>query len=208
MAAACLQSAAMTLTGSYLTADELRTTLIDNGDAVTDGKVAITKPRVNLDQAFSTLVCDGLTFTIYNDGNSVLDITDVNSPAWASVSRAVPFSIAAGASKQLCVQGDCNSCAGLDLARWLKVYSNDLDMSPHPDGVTLSMICSKCGPIGNLDGDCDEDLNDFSIFSSHWFEVDCAKSDWCGGADLTRNQIVDFADMTAFFEEWLGEGLP
>ena len=46
--AAVLQSAAKTLTGSFLTPAEVRAYLVNTGDAVTDGKVAITKPRVNL----------------------------------------------------------------------------------------------------------------------------------------------------------------
>ena len=53
--AACLQSAAKAITGTFLSPDKLRSTLIDTGDSITDTKVAITKPRVNLGKAVATL---------------------------------------------------------------------------------------------------------------------------------------------------------
>ncbi len=58
---ACLQSAALNLTGSFLTPDEVKSTLINSGDQITDGKVNITKPRVNLGAALEKLdycACD------------------------------------------------------------------------------------------------------------------------------------------------------
>ena len=54
-AAACLQSAAMAITGAYLTPAQIRSTLTSTGDLVTDGKVSITKPRVNLGRAVDSL---------------------------------------------------------------------------------------------------------------------------------------------------------
>ena len=54
-AAACLQSAAKALTGSFLTPAQVRSTLIDTGDSITDGKVAVTKPRVNLGNAVDSV---------------------------------------------------------------------------------------------------------------------------------------------------------
>lgn len=50
-AVACLQSAAKAIRGSYLSPSEVRTILTSSGDNITDGKVAITKPRVNLGHA-------------------------------------------------------------------------------------------------------------------------------------------------------------
>ena len=54
-AAACVQTAAKEITGSYLTPGQVKSTLIDNGDLITDGKVAITKPRVNLGDAIDSI---------------------------------------------------------------------------------------------------------------------------------------------------------
>ncbi len=55
---ACLQSAAKTIRGSYLSPSEVRTILTSTGDNVTDGKVAITKPRINLQRAINNLLID------------------------------------------------------------------------------------------------------------------------------------------------------
>ena len=54
-AVACLQSAAMAARGSYLSPSEVETVLTSTGDNITDGKVAITKPRVNLQQAIDSM---------------------------------------------------------------------------------------------------------------------------------------------------------
>jgi hypothetical protein len=54
-AAACIQSAAIQIFGSALSPAEIRDLLTGTGDAVTDGKVAITKPRINLGSAIGTL---------------------------------------------------------------------------------------------------------------------------------------------------------
>jgi hypothetical protein len=52
---AALQSAAKQLRGEYLAPSEVRTLLRITGDSITDTKVAITKPRVNLGSAISLL---------------------------------------------------------------------------------------------------------------------------------------------------------
>lgn len=54
-AAACLQSAAKATTGTLLTPAEVRSKLTNTGDWITDGKVAISTPRVNLEAAVSAL---------------------------------------------------------------------------------------------------------------------------------------------------------
>ena len=55
-AVACLQSAAKTIRGSYLSPSEVRTILTSTGDNITDGKVAIIKPRINLERAINNLL--------------------------------------------------------------------------------------------------------------------------------------------------------
>jgi len=54
-AAAVLQSAAKAKTGSFLTPAKVKQYLTEQGDLITDGKVAITKPRINLDKAVNTV---------------------------------------------------------------------------------------------------------------------------------------------------------
>ena len=53
-AVACLQSAAKAVDGNYLSPAEVRDVVTATGDLLTDTKVAITKPRVNLAQAIGT----------------------------------------------------------------------------------------------------------------------------------------------------------
>lgn len=57
-AAAVLQGAAKAKTGSFLSPAEVRLFLTDNGDAVTDGKIALTKPRINLARAVAAVPSD------------------------------------------------------------------------------------------------------------------------------------------------------
>lgn len=62
-AAAVLQHAAKIKIGTYLQPGQLQDFLTQYGDSVTDGKVAITKPRINLDNAVNQ-VPTGTTYTI------------------------------------------------------------------------------------------------------------------------------------------------
>ncbi|MGA1823813.1 MAG: S8 family peptidase [bacterium] len=55
-AAACLQSAAKVITGSYLTPDGVKSQMVDTGNPITDKKVDITIPRVNLGAAIDGLI--------------------------------------------------------------------------------------------------------------------------------------------------------
>ena len=57
--AAVLQQAAKAKTGAYLTPAQVKTYLVNNGDNVTDGKVAVTKPRINLGRAVDALTSIG-----------------------------------------------------------------------------------------------------------------------------------------------------
>ncbi len=66
-AAAVLQHAAKSKTGSYLTPGEVKSYLAEYGDQITDGKVAITKPRVNLGNAVDALVAE--VCNLINDGS-------------------------------------------------------------------------------------------------------------------------------------------
>ncbi len=50
-AAACLQSYSLSVLGRFLTPAEVKSILTGTGDPLTDGKVSITKPRVNLENA-------------------------------------------------------------------------------------------------------------------------------------------------------------
>lgn len=87
-AAACLQTAAKAITGSFLTPSQVKSTLIDNGDLVTDGKVAITKPRVNLSDAIDSIAGNTI------EGNTTLYVEPTascggNTPCYATIQEAM-----------------------------------------------------------------------------------------------------------------------
>ena len=63
-AAAVLQCAAKAKTGAFLTPAQVKQYLTANGDSVTDGKVAVTKPRINLGQAVNALQAAGGSVTV------------------------------------------------------------------------------------------------------------------------------------------------
>ncbi len=79
-AAACLQSAAKAITGSYLTHHQVKSTLLRTGDPVTDGKVDITKSRVNLGLAVTDLLA-GMKVTPSSDLSSQGNLGGSFSPA-------------------------------------------------------------------------------------------------------------------------------
>jgi subtilisin family serine protease len=74
-AAAVLQQGAKAKTGSYLAPAQVRSYLVNNGDGVTDSKIAITKPRINLGRAVNALP------------GAVQDFTIAASPTSMSISQ-------------------------------------------------------------------------------------------------------------------------
>ena len=81
----------------------------------------------------------------------------------------------------------------------------------NPDCVTICMQGNGCiqqNTIsaclrGDLDADNDIDIDDFAILVSHWQQTGCSQPDWCDGADLTRNGVVDINDFTLFIDNYL-----
>jgi subtilisin family serine protease len=86
--AAVLQQAAKAKTGSYLTPAQVKSYLVNNGDNVTDGKVAITKPRINLGHAVDALPNIPVTVvsTVPTNGANGVLVTD---PITATFSKAM-----------------------------------------------------------------------------------------------------------------------
>lgn len=82
-AAACLQNAAKVLTGFYLTPGQVKSTLVNTGDLITDGKVSITKPRVNLGEAVDSL--EGAS-TLYVESSGTCN---GNTPCYSTIQGAV-----------------------------------------------------------------------------------------------------------------------
>lgn len=136
-AVAALQSAAKAQNGSYLTPAQVKSILTSTGVSVTDTKNSLVKPRVNLAAAIDAAVVPPTCFIISNTGTAALTVSSVTKPVWAALSPAPPYTIAAGASQQVCVEA-CASCSGCDLDAMLTIQSNDpdestVDVSVHVD---------------------------------------------------------------------------
>jgi predicted outer membrane repeat protein len=52
--------------------------------------------------------------------------------------------------------------------------------------------------IGDFDFDYMVDASDLALFLEHWLEDDCAPPDWCHGADLNRDGVVNWIDEAIF----------
>jgi parallel beta-helix repeat protein len=44
----------------------------------------------------------------------------------------------------------------------------------------------------------DKSLEYVAVLAVHWLEADCGKTDWCSGADLDQDTVVDFVDFALF----------
>jgi subtilisin family serine protease len=148
-AVAVLQSAARTVLGRFLTPAEVRTRLVSTGDHVTDTKTPITKPRINLARAIESLGQNN-SFTIFNDGNTTLDVTglQLDSPAaWLTWTPAAPFSIAPRAAQIVFVSVNAAQAPFGQTTHRLLVNSNDPDESPYPGGVFITVNKPDTRPI-------------------------------------------------------------
>ena len=79
-AAAVLQSTAKARTGAYLTPDQVESYLADYGDSITDSKVDITKPRINLENSTDAITSVPLLTT-----TAVSSITSSNASSGGNV---------------------------------------------------------------------------------------------------------------------------
>ena len=140
---ACLQSAAKDILGKYLTPEEVRKTLIATGDYIFDGKANVAKPQINLDRAIDSLICNGKTFSIYNDGPGSLMVSTITSEkggSWLSFCPKPPFVINSGEYQKICVVADPNF---LGLSDRLLIFSNDPNNNPYPDAVFVNIVKRK-----------------------------------------------------------------
>ena len=75
------------------------------------------------------------------------------------------------------------------------VWANVDHFSDYAVGVKLG--------TGNLNGDRDVNFSDFTLFASHWQDVNYHTSNWCCGADLALSTMADFPDLALFVYDWL-----
>jgi len=201
-AVACLQSAANNILGFYLTPEEVRQILTDTGDPITDTKVTITKPRLNLNNAVEAISCTGQDLYLYNEGEVVLDVNDVITPDWITLSPEPPYSIKGGSRQRICVMADCNKCYGQNLSDLMHIYSNDPKQNSQPYDVIVTQLCPASFLLGDFDTDYDIDLIDYAHFARYWLRFDCRGTNWCDNADLNRDDRVNTADLIIFLNNW------
>lgn len=98
---------------------------------------------VNADAALTVALGSGFrTFTIRNNGNDTLSITDIQLDAsadWIEWSPTGPFDLAPGEQRSVRVSVDYDAAPSGSSSRRLLVYSNDPDESPYPTGVYVDV---------------------------------------------------------------------
>lgn len=116
------------------------------GTAVDDlrpGGSVLGIPRIDLGEAITN---QSLPFTIFNRGGEPLEIESIltNAPApWISWDPQAPFTVIGGQSRTVRVSIDFDSAPdGYSQSRLL-IESNDLDESPYPEGVYVSVTASS-----------------------------------------------------------------
>jgi hypothetical protein len=201
-AVACLQSAAKNILGLYLTPDEVRQILTDTGDPITDAKVPLAKPRINLAHAVQAISCHGQTLYLYNDGEAILDVNDVITPDWVTLSPEPPYNIEGGSRQRICVVAGCNQCFGRNLSGVMHIYSNDPKQNAEPYKLVVSQLCPASFLLGDFDADYDIDLIDYAHFSRYWLRLDCREPSSCDNTDLNRDGRVNLVDLIIFLVAW------
>jgi len=88
---------------------------------------------------------------------------------------------------------------------YMKHYSYDKRWNPEPAG------CSEIIP-GDLNGDCDVDLEDVAITAGHWLDNNLSEDEppVCTSAiegDLNNDCTVDFIDLAIQAEHWIVSGI-
>jgi subtilisin family serine protease len=103
-AAVCLQSASLALNGVFLTPAQVKSTLICTGAPITESKVGITKPRVNLGAAVDSLgICSyaidpvNAAFNLCG-GKRSMNVLEQPGCSWTAVSTDSWIRIMSGAS--------------------------------------------------------------------------------------------------------------
>jgi subtilisin family serine protease len=149
-AVAALQCAAQNTQGRFLTPAEVRTILATTGDLVRDQKnPSITKPRINLGRAIESLG-QNRSFTIFNEGNSHLNVTSIVADAsapWISLTPQPPFAVAPGGAQIVGVSINPALAPAGASTRRLLVVSDDADKSPYPGGVSITVTNFDTRPL-------------------------------------------------------------
>lgn len=141
-AAACLQSAAKAITGTFLTPDQVESTLMDTGDSITDTKVAITRPRVNLGNAVASLGGAGTVIYVEPSGSC-----GGNTPCYTGIQAAIN---AAESGDTIKISQDAYAQAlNLNTAKALTLQGGwDPEFTVRTSNTTVTTITIEKGSLG------------------------------------------------------------
>ena len=219
-AVAALQSAAKQLRGAYLTPAEIREALKITGDTVTDTKVEIAKPRVNLGEAITLL---SQSVPIYVEKGCTLTGLEQNSNnAWMiaigshNIAGDPNFVLGYWGNyylsqiitndplqtvDSLCVDAGLGSAISNGMYKHttrtdhvIDIAASNVDVGYH---YTLSAEI-----LGDLNFDGVVDLEDLSLLMLYWLQDDCTFPDYCYGTDLNEDGQVNFEDFALFAENY------
>lgn len=74
----------------------------------------------------------------------------------------------------------------------------------HGLGGLMLMVLSELITPADLDLDGDVDAGDYALFMNNWQSAGCTSPDWCVGADINHDTVVDFEDLKVFASDyWL-----
>ncbi|MBN1125567.1 MAG: CotH kinase family protein, partial [Sedimentisphaerales bacterium] len=145
------------------------------------------------------------SFTIRNTGSATLhwEVSKLSSAAW--------FDLPANTS------GTLTSGQQTNITITLNSIVETLPPGIYTRTILVAVPCTTSGSdtqqrqirltvyyTSDTNRDLQVDLDDWTDLAESW-KRNCSNPDWCDGADLNRNGIVDINDLFVFAEEWLLE---
>ncbi len=214
-AVAALQSAAKQLLGEYLTPSQVKTILTMSGTPVTDTKVAITKPRVNLGDAIVMISSSASVYTeryctitgLVKDVNGIWEVASGSNNISDDPNFAVGYfgsyylsQIQAGQNiNSPCVDAGQGSAISNGMYKYTTRTDHVIDTNVVDMGYHYLLTTDLLGDF-NFDGAVN--LEDLAILALYWLNNNCSSTSWCYGTDLTGNGTVNFADFALFAENY------
>ncbi|MHC4639060.1 MAG: S8 family serine peptidase, partial [Planctomycetota bacterium] len=206
-AVASLQSAAKITTGEFMEPEQVRAVLTSTGDPIADSKVAITKPRINLESAMGHFESGPI---FIDEGSSIQnDWWDAENLTWDPCSHNLDIhddpnfvegqdgiyylsQILSGQTiDSPCVDAGLGDAHDQDMYRHTTRTDRVLDMGIVDIGYHYLLSTDFIGDF-NFDGTVDnEDLAGFYI---HWLDKNCTFPYWCHERDLNFDGKVDNYD--------------
>jgi len=230
-AAACLQSAAKSIASTFLTPTAVKSLLTSTGDLITDTKINIAKPRVNLGGAIAKVENPDLvvlnietnpvdpepgeavnvSVTIKNEGmvdaepfwvDWYSDLDAEPLPGEHGDRREEVTSLAAGGIHTMTSTYVYPSSGVYRMAA--QVDTDQVVDESHEDNNVLWPVTALVGICEcdlNDDGQCD--MQDWLLFGQDWGRVDCNDpgAENCE-CDLNQDGICDMQDWLVFGEDW------